>query len=115
MSDFGSAFNKARSAGRKTFSWQGKSYTTETKEEADKKALANHPAPPARPQAADKPDASEASVPNPPNATHTSKGGPAQAGVDQANATTSKSVSDANDEVRKAKEKHAEAVKRLAR
>jgi len=110
MSDFGSAFSKARSAGRKTFSWNGKSYTTETKEEADKKALANHPAPPARPK--DEPEG----PPQPPNATHTSaKAGPAQAGVDQANATTSKSVSDANDEVRKAKEKHAEAVKRLAR
>jgi hypothetical protein len=35
MSKFGEAFKKARKAGKKTFSFNGKSYTTKTKEEAE--------------------------------------------------------------------------------
>lgn len=35
---FGQAFAEARKGGGKTFTWRGKSYTTETKEEAAKKA-----------------------------------------------------------------------------
>ena len=32
---FGSAFKSARSSGKKTFLWKGKSYTTKTKSEAE--------------------------------------------------------------------------------
>lgn len=34
MASFSKAFAAARKAGKKTFSWNGKSYTTKTKEEA---------------------------------------------------------------------------------
>jgi len=38
MATFKEAFREARNAGKKTFTWQGKRYTTELKEEATKKA-----------------------------------------------------------------------------
>ena len=36
MASFGDAFKAARSAGKKTFKWQGKTYHTKTKEEMEK-------------------------------------------------------------------------------
>lgn len=53
MSSFNSAFASARSAGKKTFSWNGKLYTTQTKEEAERKSPpANPPKPVPRPSSA---------------------------------------------------------------
>lgn len=49
MSAFGDAFKAARSAGKSTFTYNGKSYTTQTKEEAQKASSA--PASSRRPRA----------------------------------------------------------------
>lgn len=46
MASFGEAFKSARSAGKKTFKWQGKTYHTKTKEEMEKKTA---PAPQSKP------------------------------------------------------------------
>lgn len=46
MASFGEAFKSARSAGKKTFKWQGKTYHTKTKEEMEKKSV---PAPQSKP------------------------------------------------------------------
>lgn len=44
MASFGQTFNAARKAGKKTFTWQGKSYTTETREDRAKKVGSTRPA-----------------------------------------------------------------------
>lgn len=73
---FKEAFRAARNAGKKTFTWNGKSYTTQTKEEAD--AIRNAPARPrARPN-----DTSPSSSPrpraNPRSTPKTASGGEAR-------------------------------------
>ena len=50
MATFKVAFREARNAGQKTFTWQGKRYTTELKEEAAKKADTAKAAPSAGPR-----------------------------------------------------------------
>jgi hypothetical protein len=42
---FGEAFNRAKKQGKKTFTWEGKSYTTETAEEKGKLTQIDHPIP----------------------------------------------------------------------
>lgn len=48
MASFGDAFKAARSAGKTTFKWQGKSYHTKTKDEMEK-TKKSVPVPAARP------------------------------------------------------------------
>ena len=48
MASFGDAFKAARSAGKTTFKWQGKSYHTKTKDEMEKNKK-SVPVPAARP------------------------------------------------------------------
>jgi len=62
MTEFGKAFRAARSAGKKTFSWNGKLYTTQLKDETKAKASSstayarnprNVPVPAQRPSSSD--------------------------------------------------------------
>ena len=41
--DFGKAYRKARNAGKKTFTWKGKSYTTESREEKKTRTSSKSP------------------------------------------------------------------------
>jgi len=54
MATFKEAFREARNAGKKTFMWNGKPYTTELKEEAEARKSKTKPSKPAAPSAAAK-------------------------------------------------------------
>jgi hypothetical protein len=54
MATFKEAFREARKAGKKTFMWNGKPYTTELKEEAEARKSKTKPSTPAAPSAAAK-------------------------------------------------------------
>jgi len=54
MATFKEAFREARKAGKKTFMWNGKPYTTELKEEAEARKSKTKPSKPAAPSAAAK-------------------------------------------------------------
>lgn len=101
MASFGEAFKAARSAGKKTFRWQGKTYHTKTKDEMEK-TKKSVPVPTPRP--------------DPQTTSSTSKSStPAKAPVPRQkppattmaiNATTRASVEAYNAKVREAKERH---------
>lgn len=55
MASFNQAFASARKAGKKTFTWNGKSYTTQTKEEAARKSSPTPRPASERPSGAPKP------------------------------------------------------------
>ena len=101
MASFGEAFKAARSAGKKTFRWQGKTYHTKTKDEMEK-TKKSVPVPTPRP---DPQTTSSVATPTNPAPVPVPRKKPSATTM-AINATTRASVDAYNAKVREAKERH---------